>query len=1552
MEASTVIRTGIVVRMALAAVTLAASACDSSGDPVPAVDIEDPSSSTDLAEVALDAVESTDPGGLEDPGPDPLDSQEPADTTPETMDMSTGEDLPDGSPDEGSDDADAPVIEDTEEPLDAPPAETEDVVPIDACADVVCDNGGVCAVQEDFAICECLPGFEGSTCELNVDDCVGTPCVNDGTCVDGLESFECECAPGFTGALCEANIDDCAVMPCLNGGDCVDGVGAFACVCVSGYEGTLCETSIDDCTPNPCANGGSCIDGLNAFACECPAGFEGLTCETNIDECVGVVCENGGDCVDGANGFACECAPGFEGALCEIDVDECAVSPCKNGGTCSDGADAFACVCAKGFEGPTCEINIDDCTADSCLNNGKCIDGVNIFSCECPAGFIGATCFINVNECKSGPCENGGICFDGANAFTCQCAPGFDGPTCGHNVDDCALQPCDNGGTCVDGVNGYTCDCPAPFGGGDCQLVDCGQEPCAAGVCFSLQPGGLGECDCAPGTGGPLCADGPGVCTVKTCANGGQCFNVGDGPECDCPEGTAGPTCGIELAACGACQNGAGCVGGECQCKPGFSGSLCAVADCANVSCDDGNQCTEDLCEADACVHNVMVCDDGDACTADACVHDSGCQYDPVSCEDNNACTTNSCDKVLGCQIGFVACEDNEACTLNQCDADVGCVYPPLPCTDNDACTSDGCAGGDCTHAPVDCGDGIDCTVDTCDKVLGCQNLNAACEDDNDCTQNSCDEGGSCVYPPITCDDADACTVDTCDPNSGCVFTQAPVACQVTQWSDWTDCSAACEGGTHKRTRLIESHAKCGGEGCPPLVEIAPCNEQPCAVDCQVGPWSQWGDCAGPCDAGLQKRTRDVTVQPDAGGAVCPVLEQTQSCDTSGLSCDDGVVCTIADSCSGGACTGFPSDAECNDQDVCSKDTCSLSGCVNTQEPSDCQVSPWSAWSACSVLCGGGERTRNRTVTADATCGGANCPGLLQSQTCNTQLCPVDCEVSDWSPYSECSGPCDAGSRVRTRTVLTEPENGGQACGELSQTQTCSMDGKVCDDDVECTTGDKCTAGQCVATPTNAVCDDGDKCTDDVCGVSGCTNQPTICDDGDDCTTDTCDSKSGCKAAFVDSCPHELVMEHFMGTNSFFDIKGHAAIVGDVLRLTPDKVNQSGTIWLKEKVQITPGFVASFRFEFVAAVKSGADGMAFVIHDQGNKKTGGELGIGAGQLAVSLDSYGSGSTKKVTILEGTTAKASTNLSGDWSNSGPHQVGVILSGGKMTVLVDGVAVHSNVAVNVGAATDQDGRALLGFTARTGGESETHDVTELRFATECDAVACDDADPCTATGLCVVPKRSNKDCKGLKWNDGFGTKDVCAESDVPKCVSSATWSQALGTCNAVGARLCTLAEVLADETRGTGCQWDNSRTWTSSPCHNGGVWTAAGSSIYKNTYPVECTPISQAVATVRCCGDKSTLTAPVCVGRDGEDCVDGDACTVDSCQYQSGCDNTTVAPCAAAKDGACCSTNGNAGCSDKNCQTCVCDTLPACCTGSWSAACEAAANTTCWISCGCD
>jgi probable HAF family extracellular repeat protein len=272
------------------------------------------------------------------------------------------------------------------------------------CADDPCENGGTCEGEAGAFTCECLAGFAGRRCELNVDDCAVDRCLNGGLCTDGINDYECACPVGYDGKNCELGSDDCANDPCQNGGVCEDRVGRYICVCAVGFSGEQCERAVAGCADEPCLNGGVCADASDGgYQCECPDGYDGANCENDIDECAESPCENSAECVDGVGFRTCRCKPGFDGDDCEMDVDECEASPCKHAGSCTNKSGGYACACTPAWTGATCEIDVDECeAANTCGTNQVCENTSGGFECSCGPGTSGTNCepvVLDLGEC-------------------------------------------------------------------------------------------------------------------------------------------------------------------------------------------------------------------------------------------------------------------------------------------------------------------------------------------------------------------------------------------------------------------------------------------------------------------------------------------------------------------------------------------------------------------------------------------------------------------------------------------------------------------------------------------------------------------------------------------------------------------------------------------------------------------------------------------------------------------------------------------------------------------------------------------------------------------------------------------------------------------------------------------------------------------------------------------------------------------------------------------------------------------------------------------------
>ena len=100
-----------------------------------------------------------------------------------------------------------------------------------------------------------------------------------------------------------------------------------------------------------------------------------------------------------------------------------------------------------------------------------------------------------------------------------------------------------------------------------------------------------------------------------------------------------------------------------------------------------------------------------------------------------------------------------------------------------------------------------------------------------------------------------------------------------------------------------------------------------------------------------------------------------------------------------------------------------------------CRVSSWSSWSSCSRTCGSGVKTRTRTKTRSASCGGT-CPyDFTDTKRCNSNCCPVNC-VYSWGSWSSCSG-CGMSTHSRSSTIYRYSRCNGNSCPSR-QTRSCN----------------------------------------------------------------------------------------------------------------------------------------------------------------------------------------------------------------------------------------------------------------------------------------------------------------------------------------------------------------------------------------------------------------------------------------------------------------------------------------------------------------------------------
>ncbi|XP_071550303.1 protein crumbs isoform X2 [Panulirus ornatus] len=212
-------------------------------------------------------------------------------------------------------------------------------VNIDDCESSPCQHGSTCSDFVKDYKCLCYDGYTGKNCEKDIPECASFPCLNGASCLErsnltlydlnifsnftyeAAGGFICECIPGFTGDLCEININECESNPCVNG-ICYDDINTYSCECWPGYQGQNCEIEINECELyTPCMYG-SCVDKVADYDCVCEDGFGGKNCSVELLGCHGIDCLNSGTCEallinETLHDFLCHCEHGFTGRNCQ-----------------------------------------------------------------------------------------------------------------------------------------------------------------------------------------------------------------------------------------------------------------------------------------------------------------------------------------------------------------------------------------------------------------------------------------------------------------------------------------------------------------------------------------------------------------------------------------------------------------------------------------------------------------------------------------------------------------------------------------------------------------------------------------------------------------------------------------------------------------------------------------------------------------------------------------------------------------------------------------------------------------------------------------------------------------------------------------------------------------------------------------------------------------------------------------------------------------------------------------------------------------------------------
>lgn len=389
---------------------------------------------------------------------------------------------------------------------------------------------------------------------------------------------------------------------------------------------------------------------------------------------------------------------------------------------------------------------------------------------------------------------------------------------------------------------------------------------------------------------------------------------------------------------------------------------------------------TGQSCVSDPECDNHLACDGIERCVDLRCRSGT-----PVDCSFlDGACVVGACREPAGsCGVANRAdgtgCDDGLFCTVRDACSEGVCTGEARDCASMNACLEGFCdeEKKSCDTRPREdgqpCEDGKYCTVgETCQQGLcqggaprDCSATGGACVD------GTCDEAmrkcvGDALPDGALCNDEDRCTENDVCSDGACAGT--PIDCSALAG----DCrSASCDGATGECLAT-------------PLANGTPCQTN---LFCVQGKTCQDGVCQG-------GDLRDCSSLADyCNAGVCD--ENLHACrkqpDREGDACQDGLFCTMAETCDNGLCThGIertcpPSLTPCRET-FCNE---SLGGC--DERVSD-NGAPCNEPSRCAV---GG-------TCQDGTClGGADaCP-----LGCNTSAQPVRCnhlEVSNLGQVPLC----------------------------------------------------------------------------------------------------------------------------------------------------------------------------------------------------------------------------------------------------------------------------------------------------------------------------------------------------------------------------------------------------------------------------------------------------------------------------------------------------------------------------------------------------------------------